>query len=58
MDEGSDVYCSTSGVIGPDGICYLWIQIKRGYALNLIPQWRKIINLFTFTKDCSTLAKR
>ena len=49
MDEGSDVYCGTSGVIGPYGICCLWNQIKSGYALNLIPQQRKkIINLFIY----------
>jgi hypothetical protein len=57
MDEGSDVYCSTSGIIGTDGICCLWIKIKRGYALNLIPQCRKIINLFTIIKYRSTFSK-
>jgi hypothetical protein len=49
MDEGSDVYYGTSGVIGPYGICSLWNQIKRGYVFNLIPQQRKkIINLFIY----------
>jgi hypothetical protein len=57
MDEGSDVYSDTSAVIGLYGICWICSQIKREGALNLIhPQCRKIINLFTITKYCSTVS--
>jgi hypothetical protein len=57
MDEGSDVYSDTSAVIGPYGICCPCSQIKREDALNLIPQCRKIIKLFTIIKYRSTFSK-
>jgi hypothetical protein len=54
MNEGSDVCCSTSGVCNrPRRNMLPMDPNKERICVEFnTPQWRKIINLFTFTKDC------
>jgi hypothetical protein len=56
--EGSDVYGDCSCVIGIDKICSLWNQIKRRCDIKFITTIKKIINLFTIAKVCSTFSKK